>query len=117
MKGDYLNMTKKILSTIALGLVSIFTVSLAVPYALPTTYSGYRSYSYGNYYSHTSTNGYEQGSNVTNTVMAKMSSNPATANYSTKIGSNSVKSSAAGSGNAVHGVGTGNSVTYTWTAN
>lgn len=110
-------MIKKILSTIVLSMVLTSTVALVVPYALPTSYTGYRSYSSGNYYSHTSTNGYEQGSSVTNTVMARMSSNSATARSSTKVGSNSITSYAAGSGNAVHGVGTGSSATYIWTAN
>lgn len=108
---------KKIASmVVAIAIVLALAVP-AVSYALPTSYSGNRVYSGGQYKSYTWTNGYEAGGNVTNTVQAYIG-DTSYSRYSTYTGENSVYSQGSSYDMlAYHGIGNGYSIQYTWQAN
>ena len=111
---------KKFKKIFCVSVVSAIVLTVAAPFAtfaLPSSYSGYRYSSGGNYYSYTWTNGYETGGNVRNTVMAYLG-DTSYARYRTTTGENSVSSQGTPfSYTAYHGVGTGNSIQYTWAQN
>ncbi len=112
------NRIKKIVGTTLMAAVVMASVAPAVSHALPTSYSGKRTYSASKgYRSYTTTNGYEAGGNVKNTVQAYLGS-PEHSLYSTKVGKNAVYSQyQATKMDAYHGIGNGKSIQKTWKAN
>lgn len=109
-------MKRRILGIIVVATVLASSVLPICSYALPTGYSGKRVASGSAYYSYTYSNGYEQGGNITNTVMARMSNSASSQVSKTGVGPISVNSLVA-TGNAYHGVGSGSRVQYEWYAN
>lgn len=108
---------KNVVCAIALASIAVVSAVPVVSFALPTSYYGHRNnLGSGSYSSYTYSNGYEAGGNVQNTVMAEMTGTSSSRRSRTKNGPVSV-TSAAGTGDARHGVGTGSSVNFYWTAN
>lgn len=107
---------KKMLGIISVTSLLMASLVPAISHAIPTNYYGQRLQTGSSYYSFTYSNGYEQGSSVTNTVMAQMSGSASSKRTKTGVGTVSVNSAEA-SGNALHGVGTGTSIQVSWTEN
>ncbi len=114
------NRIKKIVGTTLMAAVVLASVAPAVSHALPTSYSGKRTYSASKgYRSYTTTNGYEAGGKVKNTVTAYLSDMD-TRRYSTATGKNSVYSGGLSTKmDAFHGIVNGQryDMAKTWKAN
>lgn len=109
-------MKRRILGIIAVASILASSLLPMCSFAVPTGYSGSRIRSGSGYYSHTYSNGYEAGGNVTNTVMAEMTGDSTSRRTLTGFGPISVNS-AVTTGTAYHGVGTGSSIQKTWYEN
>lgn len=109
-------MKRRLMGIFTVASLFVATAFSVLSYAVPTNYYGHRISTNNGYYSFTYSNGYEQGSSVTNTVMAQMSGSASSRRQVTGYGAISV-SSGISTGNALHGVGTGSMIQVSWTQN